>query len=214
VIVALTADHGVAPYPGVRSSDPNAGAQRVTLTSRYEAARDALAQRGVPADAFTFVDGMIGVDRAVFDRAGVSADSVLRAFAAAVAPVPGVQRVDLWSDLAKADTSRDVIARRWLHMFTPEFAPTLVVTLDPYSVWGPATYAQHGSPHDYDTNVPVVFYGAPFRPARYTQVVRVVDIAPTLAAVLGVPPTEPLDGRVLREALRQPPAPSTPSAQR
>ena len=204
VIVALTADHGVAPYPGVRSSDPNAGARRVNLTPQYEAARDALARRGVPEAAFAFVDGMIGVDRAAFARAGVRVDSVLGAFATTVARVPGVQRVDLWGDLAKADTTRDAVARRWLHMFTPDFAPALVVTLEPYSVWGPATYAQHGSPHDYDTNVPVVFYGAPFRPGRYDRIVRVVDIAPTLAAVLGVPPTEPLDGRVLHEALRQP----------
>ena len=31
---------------------------------------------------------------------------------------------------------------------------------------------------------------------------RTVDIAPTLAAVRGVPPTEPLDGVVLKAALK------------
>jgi arylsulfatase A-like enzyme len=31
-----------------------------------------------------------------------------------------------------------------------------------------------------------------------------VDVAPTLAAMLGIPPTERVDGRVLTEALRRP----------
>jgi hypothetical protein len=50
--------------------------------------------------------------------------------------------------------------------------------------------------------VPIVLYGAPFRPGLYRDDARVVDIAPTLAAVLGIVPTERVDGRVLRAALR------------
>ena len=52
--------------------------------------------------------------------------------------------------------------------------------------------------------MPVLFYGAPFQPGRYTEFARVVDMAPTLAEVLGVTPTEPLDGHVLRRAVRAP----------
>ena len=63
--------------------------------------------------------------------------------------------------------------------------------------------SHHG---DYDTNVPVLFAGPPFRPGRYGEFARVVDMAPTLAAALGVAPAEPLDGVVLRSALRRPPA--------
>ena len=62
--------------------------------------------------------------------------------------------------------------------------------------------AQHGAPYDYDARVPVLFSGAPFRPGRYAGAARVVDMAPTLARVLDVRPTEPLDGRPLTEALR------------
>lgn len=36
---------------------------------------------------------------------------------------------------------------------------------------------------------------------RVERRVSTVNIAPTLAALLGVSPTEPLDGRVLREVL-------------
>jgi hypothetical protein len=112
-----------------------------------------------------------------------------------------VQRADRWRDLATRDTVRDVIARRWLHMFPPDLPVALVVTLEPYAVFGSSTFT-HGSPHDYDAHVPLVFYGPWFRPGRYDELARVVDAAPTLARVAGVRPAERLDGRVLVRALR------------
>ena len=115
--------------------------------------------------------------------------------------VPGVARVDSYRTLTQLDTTRDAIARRWLHMFPPDLAPTLLVTLTPYSVWGDGASAEHGSPHDYDADVPILFAGPFFKPGKYTAPARVTDMAPTIAAVLGVRPTERLDGRVLREAL-------------
>jgi arylsulfatase A-like enzyme len=56
---------------------------------------------------------------------------------------------------------------------------------------------------DDDAHVPILLYGPPFEKGRYPAFVRVVDIAPTLAAILGLTPTEPLDGRVLTDALAE-----------
>ena len=116
--------------------------------------------------------------------------------------VQGVLRADLMKDLARADTVRDVIARRWLHMFAPNSVVRLMVTLTPYSFWTGVSIAPHGTPHDYDANVPVVFWGAGVVPGQYAESVRVVDVAPTLAAILGVRPTERLDGRTLSKVMR------------
>ena len=58
--------------------------------------------------------------------------------------------------------------------------------------------ATHGSPHPYDTHVPVLFWGPQWvKAGQRTQRVEVVDIAPTLAQVLRVPAPSASEGKVL-----------------
>ena len=110
--------------------------------------------------------------------------------------------MDRISELAHRDTADDRIARRWLHMFADDSKAALVVTLTPYNYWLSGPSAQHGSPNDSDARVPVIFYGSGVRPGRYDEFARVVDMAPTLAAIVRVTPLEKLDGHVLRNATR------------
>jgi arylsulfatase A-like enzyme len=55
----------------------------------------------------------------------------------------------------------------------------------------------HGTPFSYDTHVPVIFFGRGIRAGRYDENIRVADIAPTLAALLGVNAPSGSVGRVL-----------------
>ena len=203
VIVALTADHGVAPYPGVKSRDPNAEAAyvRAALDTAWAAeGRVAAALRD--STRFIWDTPYLLVDRKALSAGRLSPDSVIAAFIAAERKVPGVLRADLVRDLARADTTTDAIARRWVHQFPPGLPIEVVVTLRPYNYWSPGGHATHGTPHDYDAHVPVLFYGRPFKPGKYDEFARVVDMAPTLATVLNTPPLEKLDGHVLRSSLR------------
>ena len=161
---------------------------------------------------------MVFADRPALRRAGVNADSLVRGFLAEARRVPGVLRADTRAALARADTVRDAVARRWLHSLPADLDVAAVVTLQPYVYWAPAgavtTGATHGSPHDYDAHVPVLFWGQAFAPGRRREPARVVDMAPTLARVVGVTPTERLDGRVLTSALRPARAAGTPTTAR
>lgn len=59
------------------------------------------------------------------------------------------------------------------------------------------TVAGHGTPWDHDRQVPILFWwpGAPSEDRKASA--EVVDIAPTLAGVVGVKPPVPVDGRCL-----------------
>jgi hypothetical protein len=201
VLIALTADHGVAPFPELHfaGSDPERG--RTNVVPTITAARRALLALGV-TDTLDFESGMVLLDRAAVARVGAKADAVVRRLLADLAALPGVWRVDRAERLPALAARGDKTARRWLHSMPRDLPVIATVTLRPYGYWAQTRYATHGTPHDYDTHVPLVFWGAPFRAGRVAGFVRTVDLAPTLAAALGVPPTEPLDGVVLRRVLR------------
>lgn len=209
IVIALTADHGVTPLPvpGTPSTiTPNPGARFVELRPTWRTHIERMAAAGVDTNRVDFVDGLFIVgDTSSFVKARLSVDSVARALLADMRALPGVHRADLLAGLAAADTTTDMIARRWLHMFAPGGPVRGVVTLDRFTY--PAGYrtATHGSPWELDAWVPVLFWGAPFKPGRYEQPVRVVDIGPTLAAMLGIRPTERVDGTVLAPMLVSPP---------
>lgn len=215
VVIALTADHGLTPYPEVRTpNDTNTGAMRVNIRPVLQRLSNTLSARGVPGNGleyvfgsyvgngFTFDSGVLRLDRVALQRASVNPDTLLATVRSELLRVPGVARADRISGLATADTVTDKIARRWLHMFGDDNSAALVVTLTPYNYWLSGYLAQHGSPSDQDARVPIIFYGSAFKPGRYADLATVADMAPTLAAVVHATPLEKVDGRVLQNAIR------------
>lgn len=203
VVFALTADHGVASFPEVAFGD-SAAAFHVSLDTLVTRLGGRVSSTGAGGAGIEWDDGILFV-RPERLPPGFDVDAFLREFAQAARRVPGVARVDRTRDLWELDpdfTQVDDVARRWRHMIPRDQPIPLVVTLRPGAVWGARSYAMHGTPHAYDAHVPVIFYGAGIRPGRYQNFARVVDMGPTLAYLLGVEPTEALDGYVLAEALQ------------
>ena len=60
----------------------------------------------------------------------------------------------------------------------------------------------HFSPYSYDRHVPLGFFGAPFLPGTYRGSVEPVDLAVTLASLLGINLPSAAVGHVLTQALR------------
>ena len=215
VVIALTADHGLTPFPEVHTThDANAGAARINVRPVLQRLSNTLTARGVSGNGlqtmtgvyagngFWFDSGVLQLDRAALQRANVNVDTLLAMLHTDFLKVPGVARADRISALATADTVHDKIARRWLHMFSDETTAAMVVSLAPYNYWLSSYSAQHGSPNDSDAHVPILFYGSWFKPGHYPEFATVADMAPTLAAIARVTPLEKLDGHVLQNAIR------------
>jgi hypothetical protein len=206
ILIALTADHGMTPLPGVsrymRSADPALGRGLVNDTALVTAVRDRLAARGVSRAALRFNYGMLRVDRRAVRAAGLDVDSLVADAMRALRADPLVGRVATVRSLATADTTRDTFARWWRHMLPEDEPVEAVASLRPWNAWSRYGGIGHNAGNPTDARVPVLFWGAPFRAGKYADRALVVDMAPTLAAALGVTPTERLDGRVLRRAFR------------
>jgi hypothetical protein len=94
--------------------------------------------------------------------------------------------------------------QRWLEMFARGYFPgrsgqVFVVNRegDILTVRDPLSKFMHGSPWDYDTRIPVLFYGAPFIRQGQGRDAAQQDLAPTLGAIIGAPATATYTGHVL-----------------
>lgn len=203
-VLVLTADHGVTPFTGWSRRNGFPLADVVSVDSIIQWTSNALLGLAGPPPGqwIRYFDlGLLTMDRAGLLARGVNVDSVVGALATDIRAVHGVLRVDTPRSLAAVDTAQDAVGRRWLNTVPDNVGAELMVTLEPKFVFGSPNSAEHGQPSDDDTHVPLLFWGAGIRAGTYANRVSVVDIAPTLAQLLGVEPTEPIQGRVLVEAL-------------
>lgn len=204
IVIALTGDHGVQPIPELARERGQATGDeglRVSLRQQVEDVRARLRSAGADPESFLYDGELVGLDRRALARVRLNADSILAAFASAAKQVPGIARVDRLATIRNADFAVDPVARRWSHQMPDNSGVDLVITLTRYSYWSATITATHGSPYDMDASVPILFSGAGIKPGRYAVFARTVDIAPTLAALLGVKPLEKIDGVVLMDAI-------------
>jgi Type I phosphodiesterase / nucleotide pyrophosphatase len=127
------------------------------------------------------------------------------------------------SQLARGETPNTEAGRRYAHSYSPEGGWYVIGIPHPFQVGG-TKGTDHATPFSYDTHVPLAFYGLAFQPGTYRTHAEPVDLAVTLASLLGINAPAQATGRVLTEALSpqhhaptssgQPvtPAPTTPPA--
>lgn len=194
ITIVLTSDHGVGPIPELAPDTVMPRPVRANLYPLMPAVRAHLRALGIDTFALELDQQILLSNRRAFKNPA-DLDSVVDAFARVARTQPGIARVDRWAQVL-ADSAKDPIARRWSHQFPAQNNVEAVVTLTPFSTWG-GNVASHGSPRDYDSHVPLIFAGFGVTAGVHREFVRTVDIAPTLAALLGVKPAEPLDGVAL-----------------
>ena len=91
--------------------------------------------------------------------------------------------------------------RLMAHSYSPNGGWYVMLIPDAYQVPGSGHGATHFSPYSYDRHVPLGFYGSVFTPATFRGRVQPVDIAATLADLLGVNQPSASIGHVLTQAI-------------
>lgn len=201
VWVALSADHGVSSLPDAvkKLHMPAANLGGDKLNEQMNAALTAKFSPGHPAIYARFDYPLAWLDNNAFAAVHISEAEAETAVGEAMkqAGLPGYYTK---SQLAAGLVPDTELGHKYLNSYSPKGSWFVMGVPNFYQV-GSASGTDHASPFNYDTHVPLAFYGVPFQPGTYRQRAEPVDLAPTLASLLGInPPTHSI-GRVLTEAL-------------
>jgi hypothetical protein len=197
-VAVLTADHGFMPATEHalalgHKSGKQSGSQTVARLNK------ALAAKFGAGEWVRFFSGRAAVlNRATIAASNTSMDVVAEETRRLLLEEPGIAaaytRAELASGSARGKPYFEQVARTW----HPEISGDVEFVLRPYWMMTSSNATTHGSPHPYDTHVPIAFYGPAWVQAgRRDGRVEVADIAPTLASLLGVPAPAASEGRAL-----------------
>jgi hypothetical protein len=216
--LVLTSDHGVAPIPesleemGILA--PREDHYRFDVAGARQTVERALTRQffkaeSAPADFPGFfaawdasVFPFVYVEPGAAERLHVSFDELLGDIRRATESLDGVARAYTRSEVARLACGDDPFARGAGRSWNEDRGGDLLVRLDPYWLPGGRGGTTHGAPYAYDTHVPLLLYGQGIRPGRYGRRVASVDLAPTIARLLGIGAPPQSEGEVLAEALR------------
>ena len=205
VWIALSADHGVAPVAvaAQKLRIPGVGLSPARVKAQLNRALSARLSPGHPAEyvaAFSYP--LVWLNEAAFSAVRMKEDEAERETGEALEQIGMRGYFTRWQ-LAEGEVPPTETGRRYEHSYSPEAGWYVFAVPAPFTL-GEESGASHGSPYFYDTHVPLAFYGIPFRPGVYRNQVEPVDLAATLASLLGINAPASSIGRVLTEALAAP----------
>ncbi len=201
VIVVLTSDHGVAALPEYSRNEGRA-AKRLNVGEVMGDLAQHLSKTFGDGRWFSgYSYGWLHLNRESAAQHGADPAQVLTAATAYLRSRDEVAAVFSRAELDAGNPPQTDLEERVQRSYFPSRAGDLYIIHPPYSIWQTGAATNHQSPYFYDSHVPLILHGPGIEPGRYGGHVEIVDLAPTLAALLSLPPPTNIDGRVLREGL-------------
>ena len=189
-VIALSADHGVLPLPeelrrrGFESA-------RILTTEAIDEVKSV--EKEMQSEWRTnqpilknYLDN-INLDYRAADSLGLSPAAFRERVAAKLRSLSFVSDIFTADELRASNSPGREYLEKQRHSFHPDRSPDLTMQLKPYYLVSDRPHGTtHGSPYPYDSHVPLIFWSRQTPPQRIEAPHRTVDLAPTLAHLLGL----------------------------
>ena len=206
-LIVLSADHGAPEAPGYLNS--------LGIDAKYvkpdqwdkDPAIKALKQKfGLGKELIhSYSHPYIYLNREVVRRSGLDQAKVEKAVADALMKFDGVALAVPSTALAEGNLPDTPLIRSVLRNYSPKRSGDIFVIFQPNHFInefdGLIVTSTHGSPWRYDTFVPVVFAGSHLASQHVYRSIETVEVAPTLAAIVGTNPPSGARSGPLQEVL-------------
>ncbi|MGO8814625.1 MAG: alkaline phosphatase family protein [Terriglobia bacterium] len=203
VWIAFSADHGVAPTPAfIQEHKLGIGLARPAAVR--DAAEKALTQAFGAGPWIEAEDEVyLFLSRDTLKARSVAESKAEEVAAEAAASLPDVEAAFTRTQFLTGSLPNSPLARKAANSFNVKRGGDVFLVYAPYAVPSSTfTGTTHGSPWNYDSQVPLIFWGSAFKPGFYATPCQPIDLAATLAARLGLTQPSGAQGTPLASSLR------------
>ncbi|MDG1572063.1 alkaline phosphatase family protein [Robiginitalea sp. M366] len=199
--VFLTADHGAGEVPayladqGVPAGYLDGAAFREQLTEYLQYAF------GTPELLRNISNNQVFLDHDLMRNLELDPEIVERRIAEEILGYDHIVEVYTAHQMRSTDYVEG-LAATLQNGYNQRRSGDILFVTDPQYANYSRTGSTHGTPHIYDTQVPLILYGQGIRPGSTTRRTDITDIAPTMATLLGIAWPTGTTGQPIGEALR------------
>jgi hypothetical protein len=206
-IIVLSADHGGPEVPGyLESMGIESGYVSPGKWDKEPSIARLKKQFGIGQKLILdFFPPYLYLDRKLIREKGLDQGEVEAAIARELMGIKGVALAVSSTAMAENRLPDTALNRSALQNFCPKRSGDILILFQPqYSIndfLGEKVAANHGGPWRYDSFVPIVFAGGTIEQKRIYREVNPVNIATTLAAIIGTKPPSGSRGAPLQEVM-------------
>ncbi len=192
-LVVLSSDHGVCPLPEIARQQGHADAGRISMLALAKAANAQLrALFGGPANGSWIISANSSdfyLNRGFIQSRGLDLAEVQSELAQFLKKQPKILAAFTASELqSDHGANQDPLFLKVKHSFHKERSGDVMMVSQPYCFASTLmTGTTHGTPHPYDTHVPLMFFGTNIKPQYRKDLVSPLVAPVVLAEALGMP---------------------------
>ena len=202
VLIYFTAAHGISEIPTVLEKNriPSGYFQQNQALQLLRSYLNAVYGEGDWVKGYS--ERQIFLNRTLIEDARLSLDDVQKKVARFLVQFTGVEAAYPYSAFEANDFGNGNL-KRIINNFSPQRSGDVIVTLNPGWVEKGTDYVtNHNSPWEYDSHVPLIWYGWTVNKSTITRQVNMTDIAATLSTLCKVPYPNACTGEPMFELFR------------
>ena len=205
ILIALSADHAAMPLPEYRATIERKSARRVMVQNEIYP-RIAEFEKELQKELNTtepIIRSHAFLNYGAATRAGLDSAALEQKVRRGVMKIDGIADIVFRREILNGNGPGNRYIGYYRRGYYPPRGPDFIIRPCEYCLFTTSTTGtSHGTPYRYDTNVPIVFWGKGIAAQQASRVVNTVDVAPTIAKVLGIATPPTIDGKVLKEIAR------------
>ena len=202
VLIYFTAAHGISEIPAVLEKNriPSGYFKQNQALQLLRSYLNAVYGEGDWVKGYS--ERQVFLNRTLIEDARLSLDDVQKKVARFLVQFTGVEAAYPYSAFEANDFGNGNL-KRIINNFSPQRSGDVIVTLNPGWVEKESDYVtNHNSPYEYDSHVPLIWYGWTVNRAMVTRQVNMTDIAATLSTLCKVPYPNACTGEPMFELFR------------